>query len=384
MYSTSLKVATVNHSWASRMAASILPLYSQERWLWHYEHGLFVGAAAGIDAHVGGTGFLNFTQDWVDYFITPEGDIRTYRVDDYNLDQINPGKLLFPFYRRTGDERYARAIRLLRSQLQSQPRTLSGGYWHKKIYPYQMWLDGIYMAAPFCAQYALVFDEPELLDDLTHQCILIEQHTRDPRTGLLYHAWDESRGQRWADTVTGCSPHFWGRAIGWYAMALVDVLEILPEVHPDHATLVSILVRLSNAVLQMQDPATGLWHQMINLPGVAGNYLETSASAMFTYAFAKAVRKGYLAPEYHLAAQRAYRGLLENMIKIDANGLLTLEGTCSVAGLGGDPYRDGSYEYYVSEPTAANDLKGVGAFILAALEMEAGATMETGAMKDRL
>lgn len=376
MFPTSLKIATVNHSWARRMAVSLLSLYSQDKWRWQYEHGLFVGAATCIDAHTGETGFLNFAQNWVDHFITPDGEIRTYRVDDFNLDQINPGKLLFPLYRRTGDERYARAIRLLRSQLQSQPRTLSGGYWHKKIYPFQMWLDGIYMAAPFCAEYALVFNEPDLLDDVTYQCILIEQHTHDPRTGLLYHAWDESKQQRWADKETGCSPHFWGRAIGWYAMALVDVLEILPQAHLDRPTLVSILGRLANAVLQMQDPVTGLWHQMINLSGVAGNYLETSASAMFAYAFAKAVRKGYLAPEFHLAAQRAYRGLLENMIKVDARGSLTLEGTCSVAGLGGDPYRDGSYEYYISEPIAANDFKGVGPFILAALEMETSGTKD--------
>ena len=232
------------------------------------------------------------------------------------------------------------------------------------------------MAEPFYAEYSVTFDEPALLDDVVHQFILIEQHTRDPQSGLLYHAWDESKQQIWANPQTGCSPHFWGRAIGWYTMALVDVLDIFPESHAGYPTLVSILERLANALLRVQDAATGLWYQVADRPKSPGNYRETSVSAMLVYAFARAVRKGYLAPDYQFAAQRAYRGLLENMIKVDARGLLTLEGTCSVAGLGGEPYRDGSYEYYVAEPTAANDFKGVGPFILAALEMDASGTKD--------
>ncbi len=377
MPSTLLKAAYVSNSWATRMAASVLPYYPPEKWCWHYEHGLFVEATERIGQVTGDTCFETFVQTWVDHFVTPAGGIRTYNVNDFNLDQINPGKLLFSIFRKTGDERYARAIKLLRKQLQNQPRNVSGGFWHKKIYPFQMWLDGIYMTAPFLAKYAVTFNEAELLNDVAHQCLLIEQHTRDPRTGLLYHAWDESKQQKWAHPDTGCSPHFWGRAIGWYVMALVDVLEVMPEKHSAHPTLVSVLDRLAGALLRTQDPVTGLWYQIIDRPDYPGNYRETSVSSMLTYAFAKAARSGYLAPDYHFAAQRAYRGLLENMIKVDADGSLTLEGTCSVAGLGGEPYRDGSYEYYVSEPTMANDFKGVGPFILAALEMETSGAKET-------
>jgi len=372
MIPTSLNVASTDNSWAVRMAASLLPEYPPKKWEWHYEHGLFVKALVGIGAATGDSTFERFAQEWVDHFVSPQGDILNYHVDEFNLDQINSGKLLFPLYRRTGEERYARAIKLLRSQLQQQPRTHSGGFWHKKIYPFQMWLDGLYMASPFYADYAVTFHEEDLLADVTHQFKLIEAHTRDPHTGLLYHGWDESKAQRWANPDTGCSPHFWGRAIGWYMMALVDVLDLIPETHTDRPALVQILARLASALRQVQDPATGLWYQVVDLPQRPGNYCETSVSAMLAYAFAKGVRKGYLEAEYQLAAQRAFRGLLEHKVKVDAHGVLTLEGICSVGGLGGNPYRDGSFEYYVSEPIAANDFKGVGSFILAALEIESG------------
>jgi unsaturated rhamnogalacturonyl hydrolase len=363
------------NSWAVRMADSVLQSYPTLQWKWHYEHGLVIQAIAAI----GGTRFQDVDQTWVDHFVTENGKIRTYRVGEFNLDQINPGKLLFPLYRRTGEERYASAIKLLRGQLRDQSRTPSGGFWHKQIYPNQMWLDGLYMAGPFYAEYAVTFDEPSIFDDLTCQFILMEQHTRDPQTGLLYHAWDESKTQKWANPDTGCSPHFWGRAIGWYVMALVDVLDFLPTEHSNRPALLDILSRLSAALIRFQDPATGLWYQLVNLAERPGNYRESSVSAMLAYGFAKAVRQGWLAPEYLSSARRAYRGLLENMIRVDARGALTLEGICSVAGLGGDPYRNGSFEYYVNEPVAANDFKGVGPFILAALEME----KETGKQVDR-
>jgi len=360
------------------MADSVLQSYPTSRWKWHYEHGLLVKAIAAIGAASAEPRFQGFEQQWVDHFVTANGTIRTYRVGEFNLDQINPGRLLFPVYWRTGDERYAAAINLLCRQLRDQPRNSSGGFWHKKIYPNQMWLDGLYMAGPFYAEYALAFDEPALLDDLAGQLILIEKHTRDPRTGLLYHAWDESRSQKWADPLTGCSPQFWGRAIGWYVMALVDVLDFFPAKHPRRPAILEILRRLAAALTRYQDPVSGLWYQLVDLAGRPGNYREASVSSMLAYGFAKAVRKGWLAPEYLLAARRAYRGLLENMIRMDSRGVLSLEGTCSVAGLGGVPYRDGSYEYYINEPIATNDFKGVGPFILAALEMETDRAREVG------
>jgi unsaturated rhamnogalacturonyl hydrolase len=371
MLSRSSQSVTSANSWAIRMADSVLPDYSISNWKWHYEHGLLVKAISAIGSAICDSKYSQFVRDWVDHFLTSSGRIRTYRTAEFNLDQINPGKLLFPLYRQTGDPRYARAIQLLQNQLRRQPRNKSGGFWHKGIYPDQMWLDGLYMAQPFQAEYALTFDEPAIFDNVIHHFILMDEHARDPQTGLFYHAWDESCHQKWADPRTGCSPSFWGRGMGWFAMALVDVLDFLPETQPNLSNLVDILQRVSSSLLPFQDPATGLWYQVIDQMDRQGNYRESSVSAMLVYVFAKAVRKGYLDPDFLSVAERAYRGLLENMIKVDSSGILTFEGTCSVAGLGNNPYRDGSYHYYISEKTAANDFKGVGPFILATLEMEA-------------
>ncbi len=356
-------------SWATRMIDSIIRNYPRSQWKWHYEHGLFMKAVLETGQVTGKTRYLQLVSDWVDFFVKPDGGIRTYCMDEFSLDQINPGKLLFQVVRQTGEKRYLQSIELLQEQLRHQPRTSTGNYWHKNIYPHQVWLDGLYMMAPFEAEYATIFNSIEIYDDITNQLITIEQHVRDPQTGLLYHGWDESKKQKWANPQTGCSPHFWGRAIGWYAMAIVDVLDFLPLTHSRRSELIEILVHLAQALTRTQDPVSGLWYQVIDLPIRPKNYLETSASAMLAYGFAKAVRKNYLPLEYLSVAQRAYRGLLENMIRVDGKGALTLEGICVVGGLGGDPYRDGSYEYYISEPTAPNDFKGVGPFILAALEM---------------
>src|SRR5512138_239131 len=356
--------------WSVRMVDSTLQRYTLKDARWHYEHGLQVMAIQQTAEATGEARYTRFVQDWVDRFVQADGSIRTYRVDEYNLDQINAGRLLFDVLDQTGDKRYRKALHLLREQLKTQPRTRSNGFWHKQIYPYQMWLDGIYMAGPFLAEYAFRFNEPETFDDIVHQILLIEEHTHDPKTGLLYHAWDESKQQRWCDPVTGRSPHFWGRGVGWYMMALVDVLDYLPQEHARRQYVLAILERTARALVRVQDEGTGLWYQVLDLPEREGNYLEASASTMFVYAFAKGVRKGYL-PQYFLfSARRGYHGLLQNLIRIDAQGLLTLEKVCGGAGLGGDPYRDGSFEYYVNEKIIPNDPKGVGPFILAALEME--------------
>ncbi len=360
----------VLNTWSVRMVESTLQRYRLDDALWHYEHGLQVMAIQKTGEATGESRYLRFVSDWIDNFVRADGMIRTYRIDEYNLDQINAGKLLFGAFERTGAERYRIALNQLREQLRTQPRTESNGFWHKKIYPYQMWLDGIYMASPFLVEYAYHFDEPSTFDDVVHQILWIEEHTRDGQTGLLHHAWDERKVQRWADPVTGRSPHFWGRGIGWFVMALVDVLDRLPQDRAHRQDLIAILSRTARALVKVQDEGTGLWYQILNMPERAGNYLEASASAMFVYAFAKGVRKGYLPEEYLSAARRGYNGLLQNLIKIDAQGLLTLEGTCGSAGLGGEPYRDGSFEYYVTEKIISNDPKGVGPFILAALEME--------------
>jgi unsaturated rhamnogalacturonyl hydrolase len=361
------------------MVESTLQRYTLNEARWHYEHGLQVMAIQKVGEATGEARYKRFVSDWIDYFVQDNGGIRTYRVNEHNLDQINAGRLLFDAFERRGDERYRRALDLLREQLRTQPRTNGNGFWHKKIYPYQMWLDGIYMAEPFLAEYACRFVEPAAFDEVAHQICLIEEHTRDEKTGLLYHAWDESKTQRWADLTTGCSPHFWGRAIGWYVMAIVDVLDYFPRDHAQRPDLIAILNRTARALVKVQDETSGLWYQILDLPDRAGNYREASASAMYVYAFAKGVREGYLPQDYLLSARRGYHGLLQNLIKVDAQGLLTLEGTCGAAGLGGEPYRDGSFEYYVSEKVIPNDPKGVGPFILAALEMErAGNHVGTG------
>jgi unsaturated rhamnogalacturonyl hydrolase len=273
-------------------------------------------------------------------------------------------------YRVTGDEKYYKAAATLREQLKGQPRTSEGGFWHKKRYPNQMWLDGLYMGEPFYAEYASVFHQPGAFDDIANQFIWMEKHARDPKTGLLYHGWDESKKEKWASPVTGCSPNFWGRAMGWYGMALVDVLDYFPANHPKRAALLQILSRYAAAIEKAQNPQSGLWWDVLDMPGKTGNYEEASASCMFVYTLAKAARLHYL-PETHLAAaKKGYAGIVKTFLQTDAAGLLNLKGTVAVSGLGGEPYRDGSYSYYVGEKVVVNDPKGVGAFLLAANEME--------------
>jgi unsaturated rhamnogalacturonyl hydrolase len=337
---------------------------------WAYEWGVVLKGVEQVWLRSGEQSYLNYIKRNIDEFVEADGAVRTYRIEEYNLDQINTGKLLFGLWRETGDERYKKAIWLLREQLRTHPRTSENGFWHKRIYPHQMWLDGIYMQGPFYAQFTKTFDEPAGFDDVAHQIILIERNTRAPESGLLYHAWDESRAQKWADKRTGCSPHFWGRAIGWYAMAIPDVLDHLPEDHPQRARIIDIFRQTISALEVVQDEATGLWYQVLDLVDRPGNYLEASASCMFVYAIAKGVRLGLLDDNHLATAVRGYKGILTHLVEVDAQGLVNLNWICGVAGLGGTPYRDGSFEYYISEPVVTNDYKGVGPLIMASVEME--------------
>jgi unsaturated rhamnogalacturonyl hydrolase len=352
------------------MADSIMRRQPRLSHRWHYEPGVALLALQQVWLKTGRPVYYDYIKRNMDEFVGPDGSLRTYRQEEHNLDQINQGKVLFLLYETTGDERYKKTAFLLRDQLRSQPRTNEGGFWHKQIYPHQMWLDGIYMASPFCAEFARRFNEPEGFDEAANQILTIAAHARDPGTGLLYHAWDESKRQKWADSHTGCSPHFWGRALGWYAMALVDVLDHLPEEHAQRAPIVAILRTTMDAVVQVQDADSGLWYQVLDQGDRPGNYLESSASCMFVYAIAKAVRRGYLDKRYAASAKKGYDGILAQFVTVDPEGLVNLDGICAVAGLGGKPYRDGSYEYYVSEKTIANEYKGVGSFVMASLEME--------------
>jgi len=336
---------------------------------WTYEHGLVLKGIERVWAKTHKKEYLDFIQQNIDHFVAGDGSIRTYSPDNYNLDNILPGRMLLFLYKTTGNEKYRKAAALLREQLKTHPRTSDGGFWHKKIYPSQMWLDGLFMAEPFYAEYAETFHEDADFDDIAKQFILMERHSRDEKTGLLYHGWDESRKQRWADPTTGRSPNFWARAMGWYAMALVETLDYFPSKHPQRAELIAILNRLAPAIAKYQERSSGLWYQVMDKAGEKGNYPESSAACMFVYALAKGVRKGYLAKSYMKTAGAGYRGILKEFVKTDTAGRFNLEGTVAVAGLGGNPYRDGSYEYYVGEKVVTNDPKGIGAFLLAGTEM---------------
>lgn len=360
-----------NTPWLA-LAHSMVKRHTQGTEKWHYEHGLLLGALEEVGLRSGQTGFQDFVQAYMEALVAPDGRILTYREDEFNLDQVNPGKVAQVLAARSTDPRWKACLPRLRDQLVHQPRTASGGFWHKKIYPDQMWLDGLYMQGPFLARWGKEYGTPADFDEVVAQLVLVEAKARNADTGLLYHAWDESRRQLWANPETGCSPHFWVRALGWYAMALVDVLEWLPPTHPGVATLQAILARLADALAKVQH-ASGLWYQVMDQGDRPGNYLETSGSSMFTYALYKGLRQGWLAdPDggRRAMADKAWNGLVSRCLKQDSAGDWHLEGICSVAGLGGTPYRDGSFQYYVSEPVIANDYKGVGPFLLAGLERD--------------
>jgi unsaturated rhamnogalacturonyl hydrolase len=346
---------------------------------WSYDMGVILKGFEGIWRNTGDVKYYNYILKQMDFFVQDDGTIKTYRPDEYNIDHINNGKLVLLLYRITQKEKYLKAANLLREQLRTHPRTKEGGFWHKAIYPYQMWLDGLYMGAPFYAEYADLMHEDTAFNDIANQFSWMEKHARDEKTGLLYHAWDESKEQKWANKETGLSPLFWARAMGWYATALVDALDWFPESHPGKKDLISILNRLVNAIEKVQDPGTGLWLDILNYngPGKEKNYFEASASSQFVYAVAKGVRKGYLPAIKIAIAKKGYDGIITRFIKSE-NGQTNLHGTVKVSGLGGKPYRDGSFEYYMSEDVIVNDPKGMGAFLLASNEMDMLITQDVG------
>ncbi|KAA3616908.1 MAG: glycoside hydrolase family 88 protein [Calditrichaeota bacterium] len=336
---------------------------------WNYQTGLFLKSLIDVWAETKEPKYFDYTKRVIDSFLEEDGTIKAYNMEDFNIDKINSGKVLLSLYKATNDEVYKKAADILREQLEKHPRTKAGGFWHKKRYPWQMWLDGIYMGSPFYAEYSQIFNQAQGFDDVVNQILLIDVRTRDPKTKLRYHAWDESNKQEWANPETGCSPNFWGRAMGWYAMALVDVLDYLPTNHPKREKVLFILNDLYAAIVKYQDKQTGLWYQVVDMPDEKGNYLEASASSMFVYAIAKAVNNNLIDSSFAAIAEKGYAGILDHLIKTDKNDQVNLTQVCSVAGLGGDPYRDGSFEYYINEPIAVNDLKGVGPFIMAGLQI---------------
>ncbi|MEL1254404.1 glycoside hydrolase family 88 protein [Flavobacterium sp. DGU38] len=373
--SQSQTVVSKDLKWSDKMALTLMKRHP-ESWQiddakapkWDYVHGLVLYSFQELYKKNPDIRYANYIQGYLDNFIESDGSIKTYELEKYNIDMIVAGRLLFNAYDKTKDEKYLKSLQLLRKQLTEQPRTNSGGFWHKKIYPYQMWLDGLYMGEPFYAQYTVTFENGKNLDDIAHQFEEIQSHATDPKTGLLYHGWDESKQMPWANKETGNSPNFWSRALGWYVMALVDALDYFPKDHPKQKELVGYLNNVSESLAKYQDKS-GLWYQVTDKMGKEGNYLEASGSSMFAYAFAKGVNKGYLPSKFKKLANKAFDGLTTQLIKVDADGTITLTQACQVAGLGGTPYRDGSYEYYVNEKKKDNDPKATGPFILAALEL---------------
>ncbi len=361
--------------WSVRVAESVMRRNPQTHRRWDYTQGVVLGAIERVALARRDAAMLRYVDENMKRWITPEGDITGYQLDEYNIDEVAQGRLLFGMMQRSADSvRYAGAARMLREQLRTHPRTPEGGFWHKNIYPQQMWLDGLFMGQPFYAQYAATFNEPAAFDDIAKQFLLVARHTRDPRTGLMYHAWDYAKAQPWADSATGLSKNFWGRAMGWYVMGVVETLDHFPAGHPDRPAIIQTLRDAAEGIARVQDPVTGLWWNVMDQPNRAGNYLEASASSMFAYALAKGARLGYIDPEYRRIAERGFDGLLSNLVRENPDGTVSLINVVQVSGVGGNlrrdgSYRDGSYAYYVSEPVVTDDYKGVGPFILAALEL---------------
>jgi unsaturated rhamnogalacturonyl hydrolase len=338
-------------------------------WHWNYELGTLLEGMDAVWFDTADGDYFKYIKNSVDQLVTPDGAIPTLKPGDHELDNILLGRQLLLLYRVTQDKKYLTAATYLFDQLAQQPRNADGGYWHKQRYPNQMWLDGLYMAEPFRAEYAALSHHPEDFKDITHQFVLMYDHARDPRTGLLYHGWDASKQERWANKQTGDSQEFWARAIGWYMMALVDTLPYYPADDPGRKQLLDILNREAASLARFQDAKTGLWYDVINKAGEEGNYFESSSACMFVYAFAKGVRRGYLPVSYLANAERGYKGILSHFVKTDGADV-SLTDTVKASGLGGIPYRDGTYAYYIGEKVVTNDPKGIGAFLLASTEME--------------
>jgi unsaturated rhamnogalacturonyl hydrolase len=331
----------------------------------HYHQGVFLSGMEQCYLQNKDEKYFNYIKDWVDSIIDENGTVTEY--DATQLDDLQPCILLFNLYEKTKDERYKTALHTLIPLVKSWKTNSLGGFWHKEIYPNQMWLDGLYMGGPFSVQFGKTFQNPEYFDLITHQALLMYKHTRDFKTGLLYHGWDETREAIWAHPATGQAPEFWGRAIGWYPVALLDIFDYLPEEHSKKAELVLILQDLLKSLLPFQDDATGLWYQVVDKVNESDNWLETSCTCLFVCALAKAVRMGYLHKIYLKYAWKGFDGVI-NRLKYDENGGILIDGVCIGTGIG-------DYTHYINRPTSVNDLHGAGAFILMCAEMNLAETL---------
>ena len=358
------------HSDSAHPAWNLEMIRSWKSNKWNYIDGCMITGILERYEITGEARFLDFADRFMSGFVQEDGRIRTYDPEEYSLDNVNPAKNLFPLYDLTGKEKYRKAIELVRSQLSTMPRTPEGNFWHKLIYPNQVWLDGIYMALPFYMEYEKRFDAQKDCQEICQQIARVEARMRDQKTGLYYHGYDASRKMYWADPDTGCSPNFWLRAEGWFILGLVDVLEIMKDLPmgAESVHLQHMLLDLAKALSKYQDPS-GLWYQLIALPELAGNYLETSGTALISAALLKAVRLGFLPESFRAVGEKAFYGIVDHRLTKNADGTPCVTGICLVGGLGGEQHRDGSAAYYLSEPVVQNDAKGVGPLLLAYTEM---------------
>ena len=366
-----------NQPWSVRMVQSEM-VRCPESWQldfqpslkWDYCHGLELQAMLDVYDRYGDERIYNYALAYADTMIHDDGSIVKYKRSDFSLDRINSGKFIFRIYDQTKNEKYRKALDLMRSQLDDHPRNEDGGFWHKKIYPNQVWLDGIYMGAPFYAEYAYRNSRVNDYADVINQFLMAARHTYDPQTDLFKHACDVSRKERWSNPKTGQSLHSWGRAMGWYAMAFVDALDFIPKHEAKRDSMLMVFNQLCGMIKRTQEPKSGLWYQVLDKSGAPGNYLESSCSVMFVYALFKGVRMGYIDKSYLDVAIKGYNSILKEFIEVDKDGLVTITKACAVAGLGGKVYRSGDYDYYINEMIRPNDAKAVGPFIMASLEWE--------------
>ncbi len=360
----------MNNSDSEHPAWNLEVIRSGKENKWNYIDGCMITGILQLYDITGDEKYLSFADEFMSGFVNQDGTIRTYETEEKNLDNINPAKNLFKLYDYTKKEKYLKAIKLVRSQLDKMPRTNEGNFWHKNIYPNQVWLDGLYMAQPFYIEYETRYNESKNVMDTYSQFVNVEKHMRDDKTGLYYHGYDESKEMYWADPKTGCSPNFWLRAEGWFILSLVDVLEIMSKLDMKNECehLRKMLIDLSESLIKFQD-VSGLWYQLIALPNAEGNYLETSGSALISAAMLKGVRLGFLPEKYKTVGQKAFYGIVDNRLSKNEDGTPCVKGICLVGGLGGTSHRDGSVGYYLSEPVVDNDAKGVGPLFLAYTEM---------------
>ncbi|WP_433831220.1 glycoside hydrolase family 88/105 protein [Flavobacterium anhuiense] len=341
--------------------------------VWGYVQGLVCLSLQEVSKEKNDPKYFDYVKNtYVDLLINEKGTIEGYQPETFKLDDINSGKILFSLYEKTKDERYRIAIEKLHEQLKKQPRITEGAFWHKKVYPNQVWLDGLYMGLPFYAQYAVTFGDAQAFDDITSQLLTVQKHLKDPKTGLYYHGWDASKTVYWADPKTGLSQNFWGRGVGWLYMALIDVLEYLPANHKDRKAIELMFQNLTDDLVKVQDPATGVWFQVLNYPKRDGNYREATGSAMFVYGLAKGLQLKVLDKKHFKTLKKAYSGFQKEFIKIDGNKQIEITSCCAGAGLGpaDNLVRNGTYDYYIHEAVRSNDGKAIGPFIMACLILE--------------